>query len=279
MPEVENYLTIDYEEWYQGLTSTSARQNMWPEYEDRLVQQTKWLLDALRANNARATFFIIGQTARDNPDLIKQIANEGHEIGLHGDLHQKVREMTRAQFHADLDENYKAVVTACGVPPVGYRAAYAAISKDMDWLWEELGAKGLKYDASVYPFKTPLYGMPDAPRDPYVVETPHGKIAEFPLSTVRLLGMNLPFSGGFYFRVLPYLISSAITRAKNKKRAPVIFYFHPWEFDPGHPIPACVTPRERLSHYGFLRNNEKKFLRLLKDFKFQPLGNALSATK
>ncbi len=274
MHAIKNILTIDFEEWYQGLTSTSARIADWPSYEDRIVPQTEWLLQALKDYDAKATFFIIGQTARNNPGLIKKIAAAGHDIALHGDMHQKVRHMSREEFRADLARNYEAVERASGKKPSGYRAAYASISQDTDWLWEELALRGIKYDASVYPFRTPLYGMPDAPRFPYPVETAHGVVQEFPLSTLRLLGMNLPFSGGFYFRTLPYFVVKSATQHLNEQGHAVIFYFHPWEFDERHPVPDCVTLRERLSHYGFLKRNRKKFLRLLKDFRFQALTNA-----
>lgn len=276
MHEIQNCLTIDYEEWYQGLTSTSAQKNEWGQYEQRIVPQTEWLLEALRTHDVKATFFIIGQTARDNPSLIRRIAAEGHDIGLHGDLHQPVRKMSRTEFRNDLADNYASVAAASGITPTGYRAAYASINKNTFWIWEELAALGLKYDSSVFPIRTPLYGMPKAPRFPYRVSTSHGEITEIPISTLRVARINIPFSGGFYFRALPYPIIKQVTQHLNKKECPVVFYFHPWEFDEHHPIPDCVTLRERLSHYGFLKGNREKFLRLLSDFRFRPLNATMS---
>jgi polysaccharide deacetylase family protein (PEP-CTERM system associated) len=269
-----NFLTIDFEDWYQGLTSTSTDPEKWGAYEKRLGTSADWLLTALDAHGVKATFFIVGQAAREHPNLVRRIAEQGHIVALHGDRHRLIYGMSREEFREDLRNNLEAVKNACGVSASGFRAPSFSITKRTTWFWEELAARGLNFDSSLFPISNPLYGIADAPRWPHIISTGHGQVAEFPMSTVRLLGVNLPFSGGFYFRALPYPLVRKLTRNLNREGIPVIFYFHPWEFDSDHPVSPTTTSRERLSHYGGLQKARSKFLRLLGDFKFVPLGLA-----
>ncbi len=268
---IPNYLTIDFEDWYQGLTSTSTNLDKWDDYEKRLEIGAGWLLATLEAHAAKATFFIVGQVAREHPHLVCRIVEKGHRLALHGNKHQLIYKMTREEFREDLRNNLEAIKNACGVLPSGYRAPCFSITKQTTWFWEELAAYGLNFDSSVFPISNPLYGLADAPRMPHIISTVSGPVQEFPVSTVRLLGVNLPFSGGFYFRALPYRLIKELTLNLNKDGTPVVFYFHPWEFDPDQPVSPTTTLRERLSHYGRLRATRPKFLKLLKDFKFVPL--------
>ncbi len=270
-----NVLTIDFEDWYQGLTSTSKHPQQWCRYEQRLQIGGNWLLDTLAESDVQATFFIVGQVARDHPELVRRVAEAGHEIALHGDMHQRVDTMPRGQFRSDLSTSIEAVRQASGAEPVAFRAPCFSVGPDNEWLWEELAARGIRLDSSVFPIRTPLYGMPDAPRDPFMKETSSGTVRECPVTTIRLLGTNLPFSGGFYFRVLPYPLVRGLTRHLNRRGRGVMFYFHPWEFDAEHPRPPSVTVRERVSHYGWLRGARQKFVRLLNDFRFASLGDAV----
>ena len=271
-----NYLTIDFEEWYQGLTSTSLMIDRWGSFESRIELQTNWLLETLSESNTKATFFIVGEIARTHPQVVRKIAGEGHRIGLHGNLHQRVDSMSREEFRLDLEQSRNAVESAGGVQVDGFRAPCFSFSENTGWAWEELARLGMTFDSSVFPMRGWNYGISGAPTESYRVSTESGCIQEYPMSTVKILGRNLPFSGGFYFRSLPYCIVKEITRRKNRKGESVMFYFHPWEFDPSHPIAYSTTPRERLSHYGFLSGARKKFRRLLSDFNLMPLHDRLS---
>jgi polysaccharide deacetylase family protein (PEP-CTERM system associated) len=273
--ETVNHLTIDFEDWYQGLTSTSTRVEEWGDFTKRLEVGAVWLLDSLAAADVKATFFIVGRAAEEHSRLVREIAAAGHEIAVHGHLHQKVSQMSRDEFRRDLERSIRAVESAAGVRPRGFRAPCFSITSATDWFWDELAVAGMAFDSSVFPIKTPLYGIPRAPREPYQVQTPAGGIWEYPVSTWRVLGVNLPFSGGFYLRALPYPMIRLMIRSFNAQGRHVIVYCHPWEFDPDHPRPRSTTLRERLSHYGFLRGNREKFKRLLGDFSFGPLGQAV----
>ena len=267
-----NLLTIDFEEWYQGLTSTSVQSERWSTFESRIEQQAELLLDMLDRHAVTATFFVVGEIARTHPGILREIARRGHEIGLHGDMHRRVDAMTKAEFAADLARNFDAVAHATGTGIAGYRAAYASLGRDTEWFFACLAAQGLDYDSSVFPVRTPLYGLPGATPTPSLIETAPASLVEIPISTATIAGKRVPFSGGFWFRQLPYAVVRRITQAKNAAGEPVIFYFHPWEFDPSHPRPDCTTAREHLSHYSRLRGAREKFCRLLGDFGFEPMG-------
>ncbi len=264
-----NALTIDFEDWYQGLTSTSQRPQDWAAFERRIQNAGTWLLVKLAQHRVRATFFIVGEVAREHPDIVRAIAAQGHAIGMHGDMHRRVDSMSRAEFAADIRANIVAIEKASGVIPRSFRAPCFSIGNRTPWVWEELAAAGVSVDSSVFPIRSLLYGMPEAPRQPYVVETRRGAVTEVPVTTVPMMGSNLPFSGGFYFRALPYRAVALATRKLNARGQGVVFYFHPWEFDPSHPRPDSVTRRESLSHYGFLASAPEKFNRLLNQFRFE----------
>jgi polysaccharide deacetylase family protein (PEP-CTERM system associated) len=272
-PATPNYLTIDFEDWFQGLTSTQNRREAWPEFHSCVEDTGRWLLDTLKAHRVPATFFIVGQVARDHPALVARIAADGHEIGLHGDLHRRVDRLSRTEFAADIKANIAAIEATGASRPTAFRAPCFSIGPETPWLWEELASSGIMLDSSVFPIRSLIYGQPGAPRRRYPVETPNGTVIEHPVSTLRLFGQNLPFSGGFYFRALPYALVARATKRLNAAGESVMFYFHPWEFAPAHQRPPSVTRRERLSHYGFLAGAQKKFSRLLSDFPFARLGD------
>ena len=156
---IPNYLTIDFEDWYQGLTSTSTNLDKWDDYEKRLEIGAGWLLATLEAHAAKATFFIVGQVAREHPHLVCRIVEKGHRLALHGNKHQLIYKMTREEFREDLRNNLEAIKNACGVLPSGYRAPCFSITKQTTWFWEELAAYGLNFDSSVFPISNPLYGF------------------------------------------------------------------------------------------------------------------------
>lgn len=267
-----NYLTVDFEDWYQGLTSTSSDVGRWPELASRLDIGAHWLLDCLAETGTRATFFIVGRVAEEHPHLVRRIAEAGHEIGLHGHLHRLVSSMDADEFRDDVRANKQAVERAAGTEATCFRAPCFSFPEGTDWFYTTLAEAGVRIDSSVFPIRNPLYGAPRHLREPYRVETEHGTVQEIPVTTLRAGPVNLPFSGGFYFRMLPYSAVRWAFERENAAGRGVVFYCHPWELDPDHPQPAGVTPRERLSHYAGLRGARDKLQRLLRDFRFEPLG-------
>lgn len=264
-----NALTIDLEDWYQGLTSTSPQIDHWPEYESRVTGNTSRLLDLLAQAGVKATFFVLGYVADRYPGLIRKVADEGHEIALHGYYHRRVHQLTPAQFREDILRGLKAVQNAGGKLVHGFRAPMFSVNGSATWVLEELRELGFRYDSSIFPIRNRYYGIPGASRFPYHPFA-GDPFVEFPLSTVRFLSATWPVAGGFYGRALPYRIFKAGIRSLNNQGNPAIVYFHPWEFDTDQRF-WKVTFRERITHYYGRGGLEVKFKRLLQDFEFGPL--------
>ncbi len=269
---MRNALTIDLEDWYQGLTSTSQQVRRWPELEDRVVDSTERLLAILERAAVKATFFVLGYVAEQHPDLVRRVAEGGHEIALHGYHHYRVSRQAPDDFRAEIQRGRRAVAAASGREVLGYRAPMFSINRSALWALDILRQEGFRYDSSVFPTRNMLYGYPDAPRFPY--HPLDDGFVEFPLSTVRVLGVNLPVAGGFYLRVMPYRLFRWGLHQIEREGMPAVLYLHPWELDPDHPRPA-PTLRERFTHYYNLKSTGKRLSALLRDFEFGPLAELL----
>ena len=265
-----NALTIDLEDWYQGLTSTSRQRERWSNFESRVVANTEKVLYLLAQAEVKATFFVLGYVADQFPELIRRVADSGHEIALHSYDHQQVQRLTPDQFRQDVARSREVVEKACGKPIKGYRAPMFSINGSCLWALEILCEMGFEYDSSAFPVRNMYYGYPSAPRYPYR-PFDSSSFMEFPLATVQFLGINWPVGGGFYFRTFPYPLLQAGIRRLNHQKIPAVLYFHPWELDLEQRY-WQVTPRERITHYHGRASLAGKLQRLLKDFEFTTLS-------
>ena len=263
-----NILTIDVEDWYMD-TDIST----WDSYEDRVVESTQKILKILDETNTKATFFVVGYVAEHYPELIEEIKVRGHEIGTHGYSHTPITRQKPSEFEEDLLKSIRILEDITKEKVKGHRACQFSIVEETSWAIDILKKNGLKYDSSIFPVKTHLYGVPDAPLYPYPISSSNIKIddpeedfLEFPLSVYRIpvVYKNIPIAGGFYLRFFPYWFTKhAITRI-NKGGHPAIVYVHPWEFDTEQPRIKDF----KWYHYYNLSTTDKKFMRLLKDFDF-----------
>lgn len=270
-PSPVNALTIDFEDWYQGIQIPMAE---WARFEDRIEFAGGRLLDVLRGHGARATFFVLGAVAERHPDLVRRIAADGHEVATHGWSHTLVYRQAPDEFRDELARSIALLESLSGQKILGHRAPFFSITKQSLWALGVLRDLGVRYDSSVYPVLNWRYGIEDAPRWPYVMGEEGAGLAEFPISTLRLFGRNLPVAGGAYFRIYPYGWTKAAFRAINRGGRAAVFYLHPWELDPDHPrIP--LPRRIALTHYVNLRSTEGKLRRLLSDFRFAPMKEVL----
>ena len=203
-------------------------------YAERLEPSTRWLLDQLEAAEVKATFFIVGQIARDQPALVWAIHEAGHEVASHGWDHQRVVNFTPATFREDVRRSKDALEQVTGQPVVGYRAPTFSIMAQTAWALDVLAELDMAYDSSIYPVRHDRYGCPAAPRAPFMALGESQSILELPPATLRLLKVNLPMGGGGYFRLFPlFFIEWAIRQTARACFPPVaMLYFHPWEFDP-----------------------------------------------
>ncbi|MBI3805576.1 MAG: DUF3473 domain-containing protein [Nitrospirae bacterium] len=268
-----NALTIDVEDYYQvsGFES-HVRFDQWPNYESRVIGNTWRLLEMLHFHRVKATFFVLGWIAERYPEIVLAIQKEGHEVASHGYQHRLVYSMGREEFWEDTKRAKGILEDLCGVPIVGYRAASYSIIEETLWAIDTLQELGFQYDSSIFPIHHDRYGIPNASRFPYYHMLSEGrKLLEFPLSTVRLLGRNVPVAGGGYFRLFPYrFIQWGIQRINERENAPAVVYLHPWEIDPGQPR-INGGRLSKFRHYLNLHKMESRLRQLLLDFRFVPL--------
>ena len=266
-----NALTIDFEEWYQGLEIPISE---WSRFEDRLALSGRRLLDRLAAAHVRGTFFMLGAVAERHPELVREIAAQGHEVATHGWSHTLVYQMSPDLFRAELRRSVQLLEELAGRKILGHRAPFFSITRASLWALDVLGEEGIRYDSSVFPVLNYRYGIEDAPRWPYPVRGDAWTLTEFPITTWRVLGRNLPVAGGAYFRLYPYALTRAALSSINRAGHPAVFYLHPWELDPDHPR-IRLPRRIALTHYANLAATERRLRRLLGDFRFAPVKEVL----
>jgi polysaccharide deacetylase family protein (PEP-CTERM system associated) len=227
-------------------------------------RNTERLLDILAEAGVKATFFILGWVAERHPAMARRIVADGHEVASHGSEHIRVDRQAPESFRADVRRSKRALEDITGVRVLGYRAPTFSIGRSSTWAHGILAEEGYRYSSSVYPIKHDLYGCPGAPRTPF---TPLQGLLEIPLSTVSVLGIDLPASGGGYFRLLPYPLTCwLLTQAGRANRSPAIFYLHAWEIDPEQPRQHSAPLRSRFRHYLNLDRTEPRLQRLLRTF-------------
>jgi polysaccharide deacetylase family protein (PEP-CTERM system associated) len=225
---------------------------------ERVVPATHWLLDRLEERQIKATFFVVGQIARSDPALVRAIHRAGHEVASHGWDHRRVLGMTPASFRDDVRRSTAALEDAIGAAVVGYRAPTFSIVRPTAWALDVLAELGMLYDSSIYPVRHDRYGVPKAPRMPFLARGAGREILEIPPATLRVLGTNLPVGGGGYFRLLPpALLERALKQVRACRPAVAMLYFHPWEFDPEQPrLPLRRLGRFR-TYVGMARSRHR----------------------
>lgn len=268
---ITNVLTVDVEEYYHAAIfrrgAGVARDGMC--FESRVEPSMNRLAELMRAHQARATLFVLGDVAAAHPGLMRRLAAEQHEIACHGDRHDDVRTMSPKEFRADIRRARARIEDIVGQRVIGYRAPNFSIGPSESWAYEILWEEGFEYDSSLHPIHHDRYGRPDAPRFPFEIwRNCAGSLTEFPIGTVRLFGVNLPIGGGGYFRLLPYdVIRRGIRRVNAGEHQPVMFYVHPWELDAGQPRPPMAW-HHRFRHYVGIEKEAVKLAQLFQQFRF-----------
>jgi polysaccharide deacetylase family protein (PEP-CTERM system associated) len=275
---MRNAFSVDVEEHYQveAFRGFIAR-NQWVRFESRVVVNTRRLLGLLQKRSVTATFFILGCVAERYPRLVRECIEAGHEIASHGWDHRPVTELTRDEFRSDVRRTKDLLEDLGGVEVLGYRAPTYSIVESTMWALEVLLEEGYRYDSSIFPIIHDRYGVPGAPRFPGTVATQSGSsLLEFPISTVRFGGINVPFIGGGYLRHLPqHFVHWGMRRVIERERQPVIVYVHPWELDPEQPRLGEVPAITRWRHYRNLERTEDRLESLFAEFSFGTVREVL----
>jgi polysaccharide deacetylase family protein (PEP-CTERM system associated) len=263
-----NAISIDFEDWYHGIEIPPSK---WGGFEDRIGFSGRRILELLSEARVRGTFFVLGHLAERHPELVREIAAEGHEIATHGYSHAFVYRQKPEEFRSEIERSMGFLQDVSGQRITGFRAPYFSITSESLWAFDVLADCGIKYDSSVFPVRNYRYGIHQASPWPYEIKCGSETLSELPLSAWTSRYWQLPVAGGAYFRIYPYRLTRRALRAINAQGRPAIFYLHPWEVDPEHPRIA-LPRRISLTHYWNLGATERRLGKLLQDFRFAPMG-------
>lgn len=266
-----NILTFDIEDWFHLLDNPDTATNaQWKNFETRIHSNVDRLLDLLQEHNYRATFFCLGWVAEKHPEIIKKIDALGYEVASHSHMHQLVYEQSPKQFHDDLSRSINTLENITGKKVSSYRAPGFSITNDTPWAFESLIELGIKRDSSIFPAKRSHGGYDNfGSAHPSLVKCSKGEIKEFPISLGEALSKKFVFSGGGYFRLLPYTAIQHLTQQSDY----VMTYFHPRDFDARQPRLDLPIHRRFKSYIG-LKGAYSKFDRWLKANEFIDLKKA-----
>lgn len=249
---MRNAMSVDVEDWFQvGAFEKVIDRKDWNSLELRVEGNTDAVLDLFAERGVTATFFTLGWVAARFPALMRRIADAGHEVASHGWDHARVFTFSPEAFRADLRRARVALEDASGQRVTGYRAPSFSIDARTPWAHTILAEEGYGYSSSVAPVRHDHYGWVGTPR------TLHRPVAgsdliEWPITLARVMGRDVPAGGGF-FRLLPNrIVERAVLRSNADDRHPAMFYFHPWEIDPGQPRVRRAPLKSRLRHYARL---------------------------
>jgi len=246
-----------------------------PAANDREIRENlAVVLDLLSAHGCRATFFFLGRIAKSAPDLVRQVAEAGHEVACHSLYHRRITGQTPEEFRVDLAEAKARLEDSCGRPVIGFRAPEFSIGGSNRWALDELVACGFLYDSSVVPTGLhDVYGTTDVPRS--IFRWPNG-LVEFPLPVIRVLGQNIPVGGGGYFRLYPLHLTFCYLRWQARWGSPVVIYLHPFEIGPAAPRLPGLSMARRFRHYVRLGQGHERFSRLLSAVPFATMLDVLA---
>jgi polysaccharide deacetylase family protein (PEP-CTERM system associated) len=273
-------LSFDVECYYQIVAKDFLGRAIPP--TDEVLKNTSWILDLLGEAGKKATFFFLGNVADRFPELVQRAVSEGHEIGVHGDVHDYVRDMDQPQFRVEIERGMSKIRAAGGHRIVGHRATAFSISRNNLWALDTLRELGVEYDSSIFPFEGGRYGIPDWPRQPGMTEA---GIPEVPLSVVTIAGRKLPCMGGGYVRYFPLIFTRWCAKQLHREGLTPVCYFHPYEFEDRKPAFSEAElegideeKRRRLNRFNWMqgigrgRPMRRKLERLVQDFDVVPVG-------
>ncbi|MFV0145128.1 polysaccharide deacetylase family protein [Empedobacter falsenii] len=264
-----NILTFDIEEWFHCDFITKDQQ--WDKFEVRIHEGTDRILDSMQKYNKKGTFFILGWIAKEYPEVVRKIKEQGHEIGCHSMWHELVHRFNKEQFYDDTKEALDYIEQAIGEKVNLYRAPAFSITEQTPWAIETLIELGFEFDASIFPAVHDYGGFPNfGVPEPSILVCNGMRLKEFPMNIQKVMGKNVVFSGGGFFRLFPYTLIKHWT----KKSDYVMTYFHPRDFDADQPVLEHLPWNRKFKSYVGLKTCHKKFENFLTDFDGMSIAEA-----
>jgi len=276
-----NFLGIDFEDWYhpQLVESFVPKEKRIP----TMFKGLDKIIELLRKNDTIATFFVVGELLQSNPEMIDKIISNGHEIGFHTMKHTRIDSLNfRTQFKQELKE-FERITSK---KSIGFRAPTFSLNEKSAWIIDELIENNYKYDSSIVPAKTSMYGHPLADKSPYKITSSNlennnenGTLIEFPLLVSKFLGKTIPTAGGFYLRALPLKIIKNAINSYSKQEIPSSLYIHSWELTPEY-IPKIKLPiKNKFITFYKIEKTFSKMNKLLKEFEFSSFNTFLKKSQ
>ncbi len=279
-----NILTFDIEEWYIEKSFGVGNNEKYSLFDNML----NIILHILNEINCKATFFCLGKIAKDFPEVVKKISNNGHEIGCHSNEHMWLNQLTPGQLKNDTQDAIKALQDVSGQKVESYRAPAFSIGKTNSWALEVLAEAGIKNDASIFPAARDFGGFDDFPCDrPCVIEYNGVRLNEYPMPVVDIMGKKIVYSGGGYFRLLPLWF---VKKQMNKSNYNMC-YFHIMDFlKDKSPLMSRAEFESYFKENGSLKNRFVRYFKanvgrsnalsrletLLSDFNFTSINEYVS---
>ena len=277
---MKNALSIDLEDWYHP---ELVKNHLSGEPESQVEQAVEPILRLLDQYGVRATFFVLGDVVRKNPDLLRTLYQKGHEIASHGMTHSPLWDLDYNTFDRELKDFNALIGEILGnnVKISGFRAPTFSLDNRTRFALQCLIDNGYEYDSSIFPVRNYMYGVTGAPCSIYRPDPDDlssssdvSEILEFPLTVCEFGKIKIPVSGGFYLRVLPYFMLKAMLKRVNRIR-PFVIYLHPWETFAGTPrVKEMGYKNTFITYYG-MKSCLKKVERLLRDFEFTSLKEVI----
>lgn len=266
---MKNILTVDVEDWYHicDIEHILPR-SLWNRCESRVLFNLEKILSLFGRFKVKATFFVLGYVAERDPEVVRMIQSEGHEIASHGYGHLQVYKQTKEEFLQDLLKAKRLIETLTGEKVIGYRAPEWSICKgkrDSYWALDLLAENGFLYDSSIAPLR--FIGIPNAPVTPHLISTPHGPIREYPPLVMPSLLGNFPIGGGWGLRIFPYRNIRNRILEQNREGHRGVIFCHPSDFDSQTP-PLPLPWVKRFVCYGKIKTTKERMTQLFDDFEF-----------
>jgi polysaccharide deacetylase family protein (PEP-CTERM system associated) len=265
-----NILGIDFEDWFHPelIQKYISKENN----EPRVVEGINKIIELLRKNETKATFFVVGELLEFKPELLDIILENEHEIAFHTMKHARIDLPNRKEQFQDEIKQFDKLT---GGRSKGFRAPSFSLNSNSSWLIDVLEENNYEYDSSVVPVKTSMYGIPNAERKPYKIsrnflegDSIEGKIIEFPLLVTKFLGKKIPAGGGFYLRTLPLRVIENAIKSYEKEKIPGVFYIHSWELTPEFMPRINLSKKDNFITYHNINKAYNKMEDLLKKYEF-----------